>query len=41
MVSPEPLLLIEDLILPADSPCRGAAENGEDIGPRWEKFLRR
>jgi hypothetical protein len=32
-------LAIADLILPADSPCRGTGENGEDIGPRWERFL--
>jgi parallel beta-helix repeat protein len=32
-------LKIEDLILRMDSPCRKAGEKGEDIGPRWEKFL--
>jgi len=30
---------IEALIVPADSPCRGRGENGEDIGPRWERFV--
>lgn len=30
---------IEDVILPADSPCRGAGEGGADVGPRWEQFL--
>ena len=34
-------LRIEDLILPPDSPCRGQGENGESIGPRWEKFLQK
>jgi len=33
-----PALETEDFILPADSPLRGAGENGSDIGPRWEKF---
>ena len=36
MVTP---LAISDFILPADSPCKGKGEKGEDIGPRWEKFL--
>ena len=40
MVDPAVPLSVEDLILPPDSPCRGAGENGEDIGPRWETFLR-
>ena len=39
-VSQDPLE-IGDLILPPDSPCRGRGENGEDIGPRWERFLPR
>ena len=34
-------LSIGDLILPPDSPCRGAGENGEDLGPRWQRFLGR
>jgi hypothetical protein len=34
-------LVIEDLILPSNSPCRGVGENGVDIGPRWEKFLKK
>lgn len=32
-------LKIEDMLLPPDSPCQGAGEDGEDIGPRWERFL--
>lgn len=32
-------LRISDMILPPNSPCRNAGENGEDIGPRWERFL--
>jgi hypothetical protein len=39
MVAPDLPLSIEDLVLPPDSPCRGAGENGANIGPRWEKFL--
>ncbi|MFN2352079.1 MAG: right-handed parallel beta-helix repeat-containing protein, partial [Kiritimatiellia bacterium] len=38
-VGPARPLSIDDLILPPDSPCRGAGENGADIGPRWERFL--
>ena len=32
-------LAIGDLILPPDSPCRGKGEGGEDIGPRWQRFI--
>ena len=39
MVAPDLPLSIEDLVLPPHSPCRGAGENGANIGPRWEKFL--
>ncbi|MBN1674171.1 MAG: fibronectin type III domain-containing protein [Kiritimatiellae bacterium] len=31
---------IEDFVPAADSPCRGAGENGEDVGVRWETWLR-
>jgi parallel beta-helix repeat protein len=33
-------LRIEDLVLPGNSPCRRAGMNGEDIGPRWGRFLK-
>ncbi len=29
----------EEVLLPGDSPARKAGENGEDIGPRWEKWI--
>jgi len=31
-------LRVKDLILPRNSPCRGKGEDGEDIGPRWQRF---
>jgi nitrous oxidase accessory protein NosD len=36
--SQAPPFTVEDVILPPNSPCRGAGENGQDIGPRWERF---
>ena len=34
-------MCVEGLIRLPDNPCRGRGENGEDIGPRWERFLRK
>jgi hypothetical protein len=33
-------LKVEDILLSPVSPCRGKGENGEDIGPRWERFVK-
>jgi hypothetical protein len=32
-------LTIEEVLLPKNSPARKAGENGEDVGPRWEKWI--